>query len=67
MSGWKSSRICVWAIASIALSLLGILPSRAAEVKTESRLQDLQRPATTVKDWLAQTSTPIEITGVRRL
>ncbi|PSB49281.1 TonB-dependent siderophore receptor [Cyanosarcina cf. burmensis CCALA 770] len=65
MSGWKSSRICVWAIASIALSLLGILPSRAAEVKTESRLQDLQRPATTVKDWLAQTSTPIEITGVR--
>ncbi|RUT12290.1 ferrichrome-iron receptor [Chroococcidiopsis cubana SAG 39.79] len=51
-----------------------MLPSRAVEVKTEaskspvsneSRFQNLQRPATTVKDWLAQNSTPIEITGVR--
>lgn len=75
MGGWKLSSICLWAIASVAVNLLGILPTRAKSGGSDAqrsptiteipRLQDLKPPATTVKDWLAQTAKPIKITKVR--
>ncbi|MUL34901.1 TonB-dependent siderophore receptor [Gloeocapsopsis dulcis] len=54
-------------IAAIITVLMtqAVQANEIAELEKPLRLGEINRPATTVKEWLAQSSDPIQVTGVR--